>query len=150
MPQSFTCLHYHLIFSTKYRHPWITPEIEPRLHEYMGGIIRRQGGQLIVVGGMTDHVHALASLSKQVTIADTLRDIKANSSAWIHRTYSQLSTFAWQVGYAAFTVSYSGLDDVAKYIANQAEHHRTKTFQEEFIEFLKRHNLAYDERYLWE
>jgi len=150
VPQSFTCLHYHFIFSTKHRHRCIGPDVATRLYEYIGGILRRHNGQLVAAGGIPDHVHLLVALSKQSTVADALRDIKANSSGWVHETFPELRDFAWQVGYAAFTVSYSSLDDVTRYIANQAEHHRTKTFQEEFIAFLKRHNVDYDERFLWE
>jgi REP element-mobilizing transposase RayT len=99
---------------------------------------------------MPDHVHLLADISKQQTLADALRDLKANSSGWIHETFPNLSGFAWQTGYGAFTVSYSNADGVKQYIANQAEHHRVRTFQEEFVEFLKRHGIEYDERYLWD
>lgn len=150
MPQSFTCLHFHIVFSTKHREPRITPEIQPRLYEYLGGILRSQNSKLIAAGGIADHVHLLVSLSKQLAISDALRDLKANSSGWIHDTFDDQKSFAWQAGYGAFAVSYSAIDDVKRYIANQAEHHRTKTFQEEFVEFLKRHHLEYDERYLWE
>ncbi|MBI2190411.1 MAG: IS200/IS605 family transposase [Planctomycetes bacterium] len=150
MPQSFTSLHYHLIFSTKHRLPIITPDLQLRLYEYIGGIVRGQGGYLLAAGGIPDHVHLLASLSKQVAIADSLRDIKANSSGWIHATFPERKDFAWQTGYGAFTVSTSAVDEVKAYIANQTEHHRKLTFQEEFVAFLKRHNIEFHERYLWE
>jgi putative transposase len=150
MPQSLTCLHYHLIFATKGRAPLITPEVEARLFEYIGGILRSEGSALIAAGGMPDHVHLLVSLDKRVSLAEALRIVKANSSRWIHETFPALSGFAWQVGYGAFSVSYSHLERVTAYLSQQAEHHRGTTFQEEFSAFLDRHEIAYDEQYLWD
>lgn len=150
MPQSFTCLHYHLIFSTKHRLPTITKDLQPRLYEYFGGVLREHGSRLVSAGGMPDHVHLLVSLNKQLATSDALRLIKSNSSKWIHETYPELSDFNWQDGYAAFAVSYSSIPDVKRYLVNQAEHHCKKTFQEEFVEFLKRHEIEYDVRYLWD
>jgi REP element-mobilizing transposase RayT len=99
---------------------------------------------------MPDHVHLLVSVSKERALSDLLRTLKANSSRWIHETYPDRRGFAWQAGYGAFSVSNSGLDPVRGYIASQAEHHRRHTFQEEFVLFLQRHGIAFDERYLWE
>ena len=99
---------------------------------------------------MPEHVDLLISMGRQTSVADLVRTIKANSSKWIHETFANRGGFAWQNGYGAFSVSLSNVEAVRQYIANQAEHHRTKSFQEEFIEFLVRHNLKYDERYLWE
>ena len=150
MPSSYTCLRYHLIWSTKHRQPLISEDIRDRLFQYIGGIIRDDGGKLLAAGGMPDHVHLLADIGKQQSVVDAVRDIKANSSGWIHKTFPQYQSFAWQTGYGAFTVSYSSVEAVKNYIANQAEHHRQRTFQEEFVEFLQRHGIEYDERYLWE
>ena len=150
MPQSFACLHHHLIFSTKNRAPLITPGVQPRLFDYVGGILRSEGCALTAAGGMPDHVHLLVSLDRQVAIADALRIIKANSSRWVHETFPTLSGFAWQAGYGAFAVSYSHLDRVKAYLSRQGEHHRRMTFQEEFIAFLQWHGISYDERYLWD
>ena len=150
MPQSFTCLHVHFIFSTKDRVPLITSDLQPRLFEYIGGIFRAEKSRLVAAGGMPDHVHLLASLSKELAVSDAMRIVKANSSGWIHDQFPDKRHFGWQAGYGAFAVSYSNLESVKQYIARQAEHHRVKTFQEEFIEFLKRHDIEYDERYLWE
>ena len=150
MPSSYTCLRYHLIWSTKHREPLITDEIRDRLFQYMGGILRGHGGKLLAAGGMPDHVHLLADISKQQALADALRDIKANSSGWIHETFPNLSRFSWQTGYGAFTVSYSNVDAVKRYIADQAEHHRVRSFQEEFVDFLERHEIEFDQRYLWD
>ena len=99
---------------------------------------------------MPDHVHLLVSLDKQISMAETMRIVKANSSRWVHETFPALSGFAWQAGYGAFAVSYSHLERVKNYLERQAEHHRKVTFQEEFIAFLKRHEIDYDERYLWD
>jgi putative transposase len=150
MPQSFTCLHYHLVFSTNNRFPSITLDIQPRLYEYIGGILRAERCILLAAGGMPDHVHLLCSLTKELAVAVALRLIKANSSKWVHETFPQQRSFAWQGGYGAFAVSYSHLDKVKRYIARQGQHHRQTTFQDEFIAFLKRHDIEYDERYLWD
>jgi REP element-mobilizing transposase RayT len=150
MPQSFGALYFHLIFSTKNRLPLISPDIQPRLYEYIGGILSHRKCALRAAGGIADHIHLLVSLNRDNCISDTLRDIKSLSSAWIHDTFPRSHDFAWQAGYAAFTVSYSNLDSVRAYLAGQAEHHRIKTFQEEYIEFLQRHDIEYDERYIWD
>jgi putative transposase len=150
MPQSFTSLHFHLIFSTKGRTPFIDAQLRPRLYEYMGGILRAHDSVLLAAGGMPDHVHLLVSLCKERSITETLRTVKANSSRWIHETFPEMQAFAWQTGYAAFSVSLSNLDQVKGYLAKQEEHHRVKTFKEEFVDFLKRHYLEYDEKYLWD
>ena len=102
------------------------------------------------VGGVTDHVHLLVGLNKELAIAETLRTVKAGSSRWVHDTFAEQRSFAWQAGYGAFSVSYSHLGRVKAYIAGQAEHHRKRTFQEEFVLFLRRHGVEYDERYLWD
>jgi REP element-mobilizing transposase RayT len=150
MPQSFACLHHHLIFSTKGRSPLLVDDLPDRLYAYVGGIMRNENGTLAAAGGMPDHVHLLISLSRESSVSDVLRHIKGSSSRWIHETIPDLRGFAWQSGYAAFAVSYSQLEDVKHYIATQANHHRTVTFQEEFRAFLRRHDLAFDERYLWD
>jgi putative transposase len=150
MPQSFACLYHHVIFSTKNREPLLADALRPRLYEYVGGILRAEKSSLVAAGGMPDHVHWLISLHRQTSISDTLRLIKTNSSKWIHETFPDLQGFSWQAGYGAFSVSFSRLPDVKHYIAIQEEHHRTMTFQEEFLSFLKRHEVSYDERYLWD
>jgi REP element-mobilizing transposase RayT len=150
MPQSYASLHCHFIFSTKHRLPLITADIQPRLFEYLGGIFRASGSVLIKAGGMPDHVHLLASLPRDLSVADVMRLVKTNSSGWLHDTFPGLEDFAWQAGYGAFAVSYSQVKTVQRYINRQADHHRKRTFQEEFLEFLQRHDIAYDERYLWD
>jgi putative transposase len=149
MPQSFGSLHCHIVFSTKHRLPQINPEFQPRLFEYIGGILRNHSSPLIAAGGMPDHVHLLVSLGRSMSVADAVRIIKSNSSGWIHDEL-QIRDFQWQVGYGAFAVSYSNIDQVKLYLATQAEHHRRVSFQEEFLEFLRRHNIEWDERYIWD
>jgi putative transposase len=150
MPQSFVSLHCHLVFSTKHRSPMIDGELQPRLFEYIGGIARGLNSMLIAAGGIPDHVHLLVSLNKEIAISDYLREIKAESSKWIHKTLADKHEFAWQAGYGAFAVSYSQIDAVKAYIENQHEHHRTRTFQEEFVQMLKKHRIPFEERYLWD
>ena len=148
MPSTHLSLHYHLIFSTKNRRPFIDESWRGRLHSFMGGAVRSLGGTPEVVGGMADHVHLLIGLRANHTLADVLRDIKSASSHWVHDAVG-VRGFAWQDGYGAFTVSSSLIEKVRSYIAHQEEHHRKKTFQEEYLEFLKQCGVEYDERYLW-
>ena len=149
MPQSYTCLHYHLVFSTKGRAPSITPDIRPRLWEYLGGMVRGDGGIPVEIGGTDDHVHLLVTLRQHVALADFMRQLKAGSSSWVHDTFPSAGVW-WQNGYGAFTVSHSAVRVVKAYIANQEVHHKKRTFQEEFRLMLVRHGIAFDERYLWE
>jgi REP element-mobilizing transposase RayT len=150
VPHSYTQLLYHLVFSTKRREPLLGPSVLLRLREYLGGAVRGEGGTALIVNGMPDHIHILARLRQDVALSDEVRAIKANSSSWIHKTFPELATFAWQSGYGAFTVSASQADKVRRYIAGQQEHHRRRTFQEEFVAFLQAHEIAYNEDYLWE
>lgn len=148
MPQSYSALYYHIIFRTKDRHTLIPDSIFTRLGEYIGGILISEQGKLLTYGGMPDHLHLLVSLGREHSIADILKKIKASSSKWIHETFPELHNFSWQVGYAAFTVSPSVIPNVKKYIANQREHHRVRTYREELIIFFKEHGIEYDERWL--
>ena len=148
MPSTFLSLNYHIIFSTKDREPIIPPPWRDELHAYLGGILRDLGGVAQQVGGTADHVHVLAGLKATHCLADVLRDVKSGSSRWIHDE-KRIRSFGWQEGYGAVTVSPSDLARVRRYIARQEEHHRKRTFQEEFREFLDKCGIAYDERYLW-
>jgi REP element-mobilizing transposase RayT len=150
MPRSFVSLHFHLVFSTKERAPLITPDLEQRLYQYIGGIVRGQGGRLISAGGIPDHVHLLTSMSKQRCISDTLRDIKSNSSRWVHEKFPQKRDFAWQEGYGAFSIGRTEIETVKAYIHRQRQHHGVITFQDEFIKFLKEYDIEYDERFIWD
>lgn len=148
MPSTHLSLHFHIVFSTKDRHPFITEEWRGRLHEYLGGLIRAAEGIPEAVGGTAHHVHILAGLRATHSLASLVQDIKQTSSRWIHETI-QIRNFLWQPGYGAFTVSKSNCDTVKDYIIHQPEHHRTKSFQEEYVAFLKKHAVGYDERFLW-
>lgn len=147
---TFTKLTYHIIFSTKYRHGLIHQEFQNRLYEYIGGIIRSLNGHQIEIGGIEDHVHLLANLPPTKSISDSLREIKTNSSKWSNELTNTTHKFEWQKGYGAFTVSYSQIESVRHYIQNQHEHHKTKTFEEEYIAFLKLNNITFDHQYLFE
>jgi putative transposase len=148
MPSTHLSLHFHVVFSTKDRHPFFADAWRPRLHEYLGGLVRTAEGVPEAIGGTADHVHLLVGLKATHTLAAFVQDIKQTSSRWIHDTMG-VPNFAWQPGYGAFTVSPSGREAVRGYINRQAEHHRVKTFQEEYLEFLKKSGVEYDERYLW-
>lgn len=148
MAQTFTNLLTHIIFSTKDRMPLILPQFRADLHAYMGGIIRELGGRARLINGTADHIHLLARLPPTLAIADALRVIKTNSSRWVREEKTR--RFGWQAGYGAFSVSESKAAEVMRYIANQEQHHRKRTFQEGFLAFLKRNNIEYDERYIWQ
>jgi putative transposase len=150
MPQSLVCLNNHVVFSTKNREPLIDAELAPRLYGYIGGIVRNTGSVLLAVGGIEDHIHLLVSLGRTTSIADFVRNVKTNSSLWVHETFPERSAFGWQSGYGAFSVSKSVIPRVKDYIAMQREHHRRETYQEESLRFLREHDLEYDERYLWD
>ena len=147
---TFTKLTYHVVFSTKYRRQTITEEIRQQLYEYIGGIIRAQKGHLIEIGGVEDHIHLLVNFSPVNSVSASVRDIKANSSKWFNELPEVGTRFKWQTGYSAFTVSHSQIETVRQYISNQQEHHRTKTFEQEYIEFLNRHGIEYDRKHLFE
>ena len=150
MPQSLAAMYAHLVWSTKNRTTSIRPAWESRLHEYIGGIVAARGGVLLVAGGMPDHIHLLVSLGREWSLAEVLRDVKAGSSKWVHDQFPDDREFAWQSGYAAFSVSVSNLEAVKRYIRGQAKHHRTMSFQDELRSLLRKHGLTWDERYLWE
>jgi REP element-mobilizing transposase RayT len=148
MPSTHLSLHYHVVFSTKERHPFINSEWQERLHAYLGGNVRDLGGVAECVGGIDDHVHLLIGLKATHRLCDVLRDIKVSSSRWVHETIA-LREFAWQDGYGAFTVSENRRDAVRQYILNQTDHHRSRTFQDEYLAFLRQAGVEFDERYLW-
>jgi putative transposase len=147
---SYVSSYYHCVFSTKERRPEITPSLRERLWPFLGGIARQNQMKAIEVGGVADHVHMLLALPSTLAIAKAMQLIKGGSSKWVHEEFRNHSLFGWQVKYGAFTVSVSQLDRIVEYIRGQEEHHRKETFQEEFLTLLKRHRIAYDERFLWE
>ena len=148
MPSTHLSLHYHLVFSTKNRLPDIAESWRGRLHACLGGVVRNVEGIPEAIGGVADHVHLLIGLRATACLADVVRDVKAVSSRWVHEETGDPG-FSWQEGYGAFTVSASQRDVVREYIARQEEHHRKRTFQEEYLELLKRSGVEFDDRYLW-
>ena len=147
MPSTYLSLHYHLVFSTKNREAIIAPEWRARLHDYLGGTIRGLGGFPEGVGGVADHVHLLVGLKATHCLADVMRELKKASSGWLHEELG-LPAFAWQEGYAAFTVSATSREAVRSYITNQEEHHRVKSFREELVEMLNKAGIEYVPKYL--
>lgn len=150
MGHTYTNLLTHIIFSTKDRVPCLDADLKPRLFAYMGGIIRELDGTALIINGPTDHVHILAMLSPKHSISEIVGKVKANASGWVHREFPNHRAFAWQTGYAAFNVSHSTKQPVFEYIAGQEEHHRKVSFKEELVAFLKKHEIQYDERYVFE
>ncbi len=148
MAGTFSRLLYHIVFSTKKRVPFIDSDLRAELYPYMGGIIRQQGGWLLALGGMPDHVHILARLKPVMAISDLVREVKAGSSKWVHERDKALPDFAWQTGYAVFSVSESNEGVVRRYVQNQENHHRKSTFEEELIALLTKHGIEFDPAYL--
>jgi len=149
MGSTLTNLVAHIIFSTKDRVPVIGESIQDRLYEYIGGIIRGERGVLLAVGSIPDHVHVLAKLRADQSMAELVKRIKGNSSRWINENHLITGHFGWQDGYGAFSVSQSQLAFVQQYVLDQKEHHKKRSFQEEFVDFLKKQGLEFDEKYLW-
>ncbi|HYG81531.1 MAG TPA: IS200/IS605 family transposase [Pyrinomonadaceae bacterium] len=149
MANTYTSLHYHVIFSTKNRVLRINAEIEQRVWAYLGGVARKHAMTALQIGGVEDHVHALVIAPPTLSPSQIAQFLKGDSSKWIHEEFPALRDFAWQDGYGAFTVSKSNLPEVRGYIQQQREHHRKRTFQEEYREFLRKHGIEYDERYVW-
>jgi|SRR3954447_16060291 putative transposase len=148
MPRSYTNLIYHIVFSTKDRRPTITHEREQRLYEYIGGIIRGLGGILLCVNGVADHIHLMVKLRPDRSVSDVLRELKANSSGWMHDAFPNAADFSWQNGYGAFTVSESQVLKVSDYIARQKEHHRKESFEDEFVSMLEKNGIEFERKYL--
>jgi REP element-mobilizing transposase RayT len=138
------------VFSTKQRQPLINAELQERLWPYLGGIARENKMKALCVGGVADHVHVLLSVPSTLPVAKAVQLLKGNSSKWIHETFPRQGGFAWQEGYGAFSIGVSGIGDTTAYIQGQPGHHRKKTFQEEFIAFLKKHGMEYEEATLWD
>ena len=150
MGQSIVKNYIHIAFSTKNRLPLINSLIENDLHAYLGGICNNMECTPIKIGGFNDHVHILCVLSKKITLINLMEELKGHSSKWIKTKDASLKNFYWQNGYGAFSVNPSEVDVVVGYIANQYEHHKKKTFQEEYLAFLKKYGVVYDERYIWD
>lgn len=148
MPSSWTQNLYHGVFSTKHRLPTITPDLEERLYPFIGGILKDLRCTPIAINGTADHLHFLARYPSDLAHADMLRHVKKRSSEWIHGTFRDLQAFAWQEGYGGFTVSTSGLDDLAQYIRHQKERHQKFDSLTEFKQMLRLNGIEFDPRYL--
>ena len=150
MPQSLTKLYAHLIFSTKNREPFLRDEIRERVDGYLATVIRSVDSPYVVVGGVADHVHILFDMGKMHAPVEFVEQVKRESSKFVKTLGPQYRNFYWQRGYGMFSVSPTHLADAEEYVRNQEEHHRMKTFQEEYREFLERYNIRYDEQYVWD
>ena len=150
MGQSLVKQYTHIIFSTKHQQPFIIDKIEQELYKYIGGICKNMECFPVKVGGYKNHLHILCMLSKKIALMKLLEEVKSHSSKWIKTTDSHMNNFYWQNGYGAFSVNPTEIDTVKAYIENQHEHHKKKTFQEEYRELLSKYNMEYDERYLWD
>jgi putative transposase len=148
MPHTSGNILLHFIFSTASRRPLIKPEFRDDLFAYLGGIIREMKGTALIINGINDHVHLLVRVRPIHSASEIVRVVKANSSRWVREKWK--SDFAWQTGYGVFSVSESNVSAVSKYIAGQEEHHKKHSFQEEFVAFLKKNKIVYDERYIWQ
>lgn len=150
MANTYTSLHYHVVFSTKRREPLIALSMEQRVWSYLGGIAHNNEMKPLCIGGIEDHVHMLLGLPPTLAVSKAVQLIKGGSSKWIHDTVPELRGFAWQDGYGGFTVGKSQIPDTIAYIQGQREHHRTRTFQEEYLAFLRKHEIEFDERYVFD
>jgi putative transposase len=151
MPQSLARILVHIVFSTKNRYPFLTDtSIRSEMHAYLGGTCNELECQVLTVGGVADHVHILCALSRNLSIAKLVCDIKRSSSKWIKTKGRMLTKFGWQNGYGVFSVGQSDVERVRQYIVGQEEHHRKRTFQGEYRVFLEEHEVTYDERYIWD
>ena len=145
MPATYHNLRYHIVFATKHRLPMITPDLKDRLYSYVGSIVNDDGGFMIDIGGMPDHVHILAGLKPSVSVSHLLKQVKGSSSSWVNRLPGRTDKFGWQVGYSAFSVSESRVAAVRRYIQNQEEHHRQVSYREELKWLLTNHGVEFDE-----
>ena len=150
MPQSLVKNYLHITFSTKNRRPLIVSEIEAELHNYVGGICKSLECYPIKVGGYFDHIHVLCLLSQKIALMKLIEEVKSHSSKWVKTKSDEFKGFYWQNGYGAFSVNPTEVGLVEKYILNQHEHHKKMTFQDEYRKFLKKYNVEYDERYVWD
>jgi REP element-mobilizing transposase RayT len=150
MPHSFTHLVYHIVFATKRRQPWLAPHLRPKVWAFLGSVVKSLENTPLCINGVEDHVHLLLRMRPDQALADTVRTLKAHSSGWLHRTVPESQDFAWQTGYAAFTVSKTQLTRVHRYIENQEEHHRQVPFEQEWKSYLRAHGIELTDEELWE
>ncbi|MEO6908467.1 MAG: IS200/IS605 family transposase [Abditibacteriaceae bacterium] len=150
MPQSLSNILVHVIFSTKSRMPLLKDDSREEMHRYIGGIIRKCGTHPIMINSVSDHIHLFFDLPRTMTIADLVKEIKTGSGSWIREQESCPGGFHWQTGYGAFSVSPEHKEALVRYIANQEEHHRKVSFQDEYRHFLHKYGIEYDEQYVWD
>jgi len=150
MAGTYSQILLHIVFSTKHRAPFITPDLAGRLYSYMGGIVRAEKGVLYDIGGAVDHVHMYLRWRTDGAVSDLLRTVKSRSSKWVHETFPDRDGFAWQEGYAVFSVSKSQEPAVKRYIAGQAEHHRREDFKSELLRLLEAHGVDFEERFVFD
>jgi len=149
MAQTLFSSYVHIVFSTKNRFNFITPEIEDELYAYIGGVVRNFACVLLKAGGTANHIHLLISLSKNILVPDLIGSVKRDSSQWLKTKSPMLHKFGWQDGYSAFSVGYMQISDVKKYIANQKEHHTKNLFEDEMRGFYKKYDMDFDEEFVW-
>ena len=150
MTQSLSDIIIHIVFSTKERTPWIQADVENELYQYISGVCYRLDSPVIQINGVRDHIHILLQLDKTMCLSQIISEMKSSSSRWIKTKGTHYQHFTWQSGYGAFSVSRPNVDGVKKYISSQKEHHKTSTFKEEFLTMLRRAQIPYDEKYLWD
>lgn len=151
MPQSLVQIYVHIVFSTKHREPFLQDkELREQTHAYLAGICKNLQCPVLIIGGVEEHVHLFTRHSKNIAVADFLRDLKRASSKWIKTLDPALASFQWQGGYGAFSVSPSHVAEVKNYIANQEQHHRRESFQDEFRRLCRKYGVEIDERYVWD
>ncbi|MDJ0837841.1 MAG: IS200/IS605 family transposase [Acidobacteriota bacterium] len=151
MPTSYVQVWLHIVFSTKHRNGYLSdPAIRKEMHRFLGGMVRHLGATPRIVNGVEDHVHILCGMSKTMTLAAFVKEMKRTSSIWVKDRFPSLADFSWQQGYGAFSVSRSAVERVHRYIADQERHHRHQGFQDEFIQFLKKHEIRHKEASLWD
>lgn len=150
MANSYTKIHIHVIFAVKYRENFIAPQWEERLYQYITGIVQNKGHKMLAIHGMPDHIHFFIGQNPDSCLSDLIREVKKASNEFINQEKFTPRRFYWQNGYGAFSHSYSQIDTVVNYILNQKQHHKKRTFREEYIDFLKTHEIEYKEEYLFE
>lgn len=150
MPQSHSNILIHLIWRTKDRHPWLKSGLREKAHAFLAGAVRQLDCEAYRVGGVADHVHLSVRLSRTLSVANLVKEIKTASSKWLKEQAPEFTGFHWQLGYGAFSVGMSQKESLLHYIDTQEEHHRRRTFQEEYRDFLQKYEIEYDERYVWD
>jgi len=149
MANTYINILIHTVFSTKNRESWLSSSLRERLYPYMCGIARENDLKVLCIGGTDNHIHILLSLDSTTSIAQAMQLIKGGSSKWIHETFPELRLFSWQEGYGAFSIGISNVDETKKYIENQEKHHSKESFCDEYLKFLRKNNIDFDEKYLW-